>query len=135
LGFEGNIFQAIINRNGFSNDGVGRVQQRVKAARDEWNDNLAMFGVNIGKNMLCDEAKLDYEIGVNYFAAYSDYVVINVSSPNTPGLRALQKKSDLQNLLTFVKHAVDVMELDPRPKMLLKIAPDLTESEKKDIAQ
>ncbi|VDO48386.1 unnamed protein product [Haemonchus placei] len=127
--------EALINRYGFNNDGVGRVQQRVKAARDDWNDNLAMFGVNLGKNKLCDEARLDYEIGVNYFAAYSDYVVINVSSPNTPGLRSIQKKSDLQNLLAYVKHAIDVMELNVRPKVLLKIAPDLTECEKKDIAQ
>ncbi|KAK6052997.1 dihydroorotate oxidase [Cooperia oncophora] len=127
--------EGIINRCGSNSDGVGRVQQRVKAARDEWNDNLAMLGVNIGKNMLCDEAKLDFEIGVNYFAAYSDYVVINVSSPSTPNLRSMQKKSGLQNLLTYVKHAIDVMELNPRPKLLLKIAPDLTESEKKDIAQ
>ncbi|VDO83144.1 unnamed protein product [Heligmosomoides polygyrus] len=127
--------EGIINRYGFNNDGVGRVQQRVKAARAVWNDNLAMFGVNIGKNKLCDEARLDYEIGVTYFAAYSDYIVINVSSPNTPGLRAIQKKSDLQKLLAFIKQSVDVMELDSRPRVLLKIAPDLTENEKKDIAQ
>lgn len=44
------------------------------------------------------EFRLDYEIGVTYFAAYSDYIVINVSSPNTPGLRAIQKKSDLQKV-------------------------------------
>ncbi|WKX90703.1 hypothetical protein Q1695_009504 [Nippostrongylus brasiliensis] len=127
--------EAIINRYGFNNDGVGRVQQRVKAARVNWTDGLAMLGVNIGKNQLCDEAKLDYEIGVTYFAAYSDYIVINVSSPNTSGLRALQKQSELKKLLAYVKQTLDVMKLDCRPKVLLKIAPDLTEREKKDIAE
>lgn len=53
-----------------------------------------MFGVNIGKNKLCDEARLDYEIGVTYFAAYSDYIVINVSSLTLP-VYGLYKRSQI----------------------------------------
>uniref|UniRef100_A0A1I7XGV1 Dihydroorotate dehydrogenase (quinone), mitochondrial n=1 Tax=Heterorhabditis bacteriophora TaxID=37862 RepID=A0A1I7XGV1_HETBA len=127
--------KGVINRYGFNSDGVGRVQQRVKGARSQWNDELVMFGVNLGKNKLTDDAKLDYEVGVNYFAPFCDYLVVNISSPNTPGLRTMQKKADLQKLMAYVKHSVDLLELENRPKVFLKIAPDLIDSEKKDIAR
>lgn len=124
--------EALINRYGFNNSGVGTVYSRVKKA---FNVNSSVpLGVNLGKNKESEDANLDYEIGVNYFGAYSDYLVINVSSPNTPGLRTLQKKSDLQNLLSVVKKAVDRVG-ERKPKLLLKISPDLTESEKNDIAK
>ncbi|EPB78871.1 dihydroorotate oxidase [Ancylostoma ceylanicum] len=127
--------EGIISRYGFNNDGVGKVQKRVREARTEWMDDFAMFGVNIANNRLTDDAKLDYEIGVNYFAAYSDYIVINVSSPESLNLLSAQKKCELQKLLVYVKHTVDLMKLQSRPKVLLKIPPDLGENEKKDIAQ
>lgn len=124
--------EAIINRYGFNNSGVGTVYSRVKKAFDV--NSSVPLGVNLGKNKESEDANLDYEIGVNYFGAYSDYLVVNVSSPNTPGLRTLQRKSDLQNLLSIVKKAIDRVS-ERKPKLLLKIAPDLTESEKKDIAK
>ncbi|VDM69213.1 unnamed protein product, partial [Strongylus vulgaris] len=80
-------------------------------------------------------ARVDYEIGINCFAPYSDYLVLNISSPNTPGLRSMQRKSDLEKLLLHTKYVLDQMKLDSPPKVLLKIAPDLIESEKKDIAK
>ncbi|KHJ83374.1 dihydroorotate oxidase [Oesophagostomum dentatum] len=148
--------EAIINRYGFNSDGANKVLKRVKAARAHWKDNFAAFGVNLGKNKSAGDAKLvefpyvfqtaycfpcfryfrvDYEIGLNYFAPYCDYLVLNISSPNTPGLRSMQKKSDLESLLLHTKYVVDAMKLESRPKLLLKIAPDLIESEKKDIAK
>ncbi|CAB3407439.1 unnamed protein product [Caenorhabditis bovis] len=128
--------EGVINRYGFNSDGVGKVHQRVKAARDYWDPaTFAFFGVNLGKNKLTDDAKLDYEIGVNYFAPHCDYLVLNVSSPNTPGLRSMQKRSDLEKLLAYVKKSLDMHELEKRPQVFLKIAPDLIESEMMDIAQ
>ncbi|KAK6730088.1 hypothetical protein RB195_006878 [Necator americanus] len=127
--------EGIISRSGFNNDGVGKVQQRVKEARSDWMDDFAMFGVNLGNNMLTDDAKIDYEIGVNYFATYSDYIVLNISTPNSLNLRSLLKKCELHKLLMYVKRTIDVMALESRPKVLLKIPPDLTEEEKKNIAK
>ncbi|CAO4360833.1 unnamed protein product [Caenorhabditis nigoni] len=128
--------EGVINRYGFNSDGVGRVHQRVRSARDAWvPEQYAYFGVNLGKNKLTEDAKLDYEIGVNYFAPHCDYLVLNVSSPNTPGLRSMQKKSDLEKLLAYVKESLDMHKLEKRPQVFLKIAPDLIESEMKDIAQ
>ncbi|CAJ0961463.1 unnamed protein product, partial [Mesorhabditis belari] len=130
--------KATINRYGFNSDGVGRVQQRVKAARGTpWSPEMAIFGVNLGKNKLTDEenTKLDYEVGVNYFAGFSDYLVVNVSSPNTPGLRSMQGRKQLEQLLSYVKRAVEMHKLEKPPRIFLKIAPDLVEAELKDIAK
>ncbi|GMT31146.1 hypothetical protein PFISCL1PPCAC_22443, partial [Pristionchus fissidentatus] len=77
---------------------------------------------------------LDYEMGVTYLGPYADYIVVNVSSPNTPGLRSMQSKKELQMLLKTVKQAVDRLSVDQKPALVLKIAPDLVESEMKDIA-
>ncbi|KIH44579.1 dihydroorotate oxidase [Ancylostoma duodenale] len=135
--------EGIINRYGFNSEGGTKVLKRVKTARANWKENFAMFGVNLGKNKASGDAKVDYEIGINSFAPYCDYLVINVSSPNTPGLRSLQNKTDLENVLTTMivqlllhaKYVLDARKLESRPKVLLKISPDLTDSEKQDIAQ
>ncbi|GMT00849.1 hypothetical protein PENTCL1PPCAC_23023 [Pristionchus entomophagus] len=126
--------EGIINRYGFNSIGCGTVQRKVKSARENWSEESALFGVNLGKNKLSEDAKIDYEIGVNYLGPYADYIVINVSSPNTPGLRSMQSKKELQSLLKTVKHAVDILNVDEKPALVLKIAPDLVESEMKDIA-
>ncbi|XGW03614.1 hypothetical protein V3C99_015081 [Haemonchus contortus] len=127
--------EGIINRCGFNSDGANKVSKRLKAALARRSGNSAVIGVNLGKNKFTEEPKVDYEVGVSHFAPISDYLVVNVSSPNTPGLRSLQKKADLQNLLAHVKYVLDAMKLDRRPKVLLKIAPDLAPAEKRDIAQ
>ena len=75
---------------------------------------MAIFGINLGKNKLTEDAKyvffplfiisrLDYEIGVTYFGPHCDYLVINISSPNTPGLRSMQKKADLEKVTVAKK--------------------------------
>ncbi|KAK6042197.1 dihydroorotate oxidase, partial [Cooperia oncophora] len=127
--------EGIINRYGFNSDGANKVSKRVKAAKARRSANAAPVGVNLGKNKFAEDPKVDYEVGVNHFAPICDYLVVNVSSPNTPGLRSMQKRADLQSLLAHVKYIVDANRLEKRPKVLLKIAPDLELSEKKDIAQ
>ena len=87
----------------------------------------------MGKNKLSENAAEDYVRGVKTFGGVADYLVINISSPNTPGLRSLQKKDELENLVGQVIRARNDLKLDKLPPLLLKIAPDLTEGEKKDI--
>ena len=112
---------ALINRMGFNNDGVEAVAARLKKVRAR-GGNLPIIGVNIGKNKATpqDQAGDDYAACTTALARYADYLVVNVSSPNTPGLRGLQERSFLQPILTTVlKHAGDT-------PVLVKIAPDLS---------
>jgi dihydroorotate dehydrogenase len=92
--------------------------------------------VNLGKNKTTpeDDAVEDYVEGVRALGRRADYLVVNVSSPNTPGLRNLQSKRHLTRLLTRVLRARDALPDGHRPPVLLKIAPDLTEDDVKQIA-
>ncbi|CAD5226121.1 unnamed protein product [Bursaphelenchus okinawaensis] len=132
--------KALINRYGFNSKGVGYVSDKVKAVyKGDDQDvfrNRVPVGVNLGKNKDTEFAALDYEIGADYFANFCDYLVINVSSPNTPGLRALQSKTEIENILSTFNQAVDRMtqEKGKRPKVLLKITSDLNLFDRRDIA-
>lgn len=119
--------QAIINRMGFNNGGVLDAVERLKK-----NEGV-LIGGNIGKNKNTpnDEAVLDYEICFETLYDYVDYFVVNVSSPNTPNLRALQDKEPLQNLLQMLQQKNN-LKIKPKP-ILLKIAPDLTDEQLLDI--
>jgi len=123
--------RAIINRMGFNNDGADAVAKRLANRR---RGPSGCLGVNLGKNKDTEEALDDYRAGIEKLAPFADYVVVNVSSPNTPGLRALQGREPLARLLSGVRSALDGLSLDPRPPLLLKVAPDLTEEDKRDIA-
>ena len=92
--------------------------------------------MNLGKNKTTpeDDAVEDYVEGVRALGRRADYLVVNVSSPNTPGLRNLQSKRHLTRLLTRVLRARDALPDGHRPPVLLKIAPDLTEDDVKQIA-
>jgi dihydroorotate dehydrogenase len=136
--------QALINRMGFNNDGVDVVAKRLKKWRGK-NDRCQMsgdrkkllssinnqslpliIGGNIGKNKITpnEEAWKDYEICFRTLHPYVDFFVVNVSSPNTPGLRELQEKDSLRKILT---HLQQMNQSFPQQKpILLKIAPDLT---------
>ncbi|KAI6190669.1 Dihydroorotate dehydrogenase [Aphelenchoides bicaudatus] len=120
---------------GFNSDGVGIVSERVK--KNHVPGVGVPLGVNLGKNAITESAALDYEIGCNYFANHCEYLVINVSSPNTKGLRALQSKDELVKLLETAHRGLDriVQDKKPRPKVLVKITADLSPNEKRDIAQ
>lgn len=120
---------ALINRMGFNNEGVDALVERLK--KDRPADII--IGGNIGKNKVTpnEEASKDYEICFEKLFPYVDYFVVNVSSPNTPDLRALQEKEPLQKLLGRLQ---EMNEQNERTKpILLKIAPDLNESQLDDI--
>ncbi len=121
--------EAIINRMGFNNGGVDEAVKRLK------NNNGVLIGGNIGKNKLTsnEEAVADYEICFDALYDYVDYFVVNVSSPNTPNLRALQDKEPLQQLLQTLQNKNNLKE-KPKP-ILLKIAPDLTNEQLLDIIE
>jgi dihydroorotate dehydrogenase len=124
--------QAIINRMGFNNAGVAGA---VKALKKQHN---VLIGGNIGKNKITpnDQATEDYIICTQALWPHVDYFVVNVSSPNTPGLRELQEKAPLTALLKALKaeNAVLATKYAQKPKpFLLKIAPDLTEHQLLDI--
>jgi len=120
--------EAIVNRMGFNNEGLDVVAGRL-AARGPGRRGI--LGANLGKNKDSADAAADYVLGVKALAPLADYLVVNVSSPNTPGLRALQGRAALAAVLAAVGDA----RAGSRPPLLLKIAPDLTEADKADIAE
>ncbi len=121
--------EAVINRMGFNNDGLAAARARL--ARRSSGAARGIVGANLGKNKDSADAAADYAAGVAALAPLADYLVINVSSPNTAGLRALQGRAALETLLAAVRGA----RSGERPPLLLKIAPDLSEADKQDIAQ
>ncbi|MDC0201942.1 quinone-dependent dihydroorotate dehydrogenase, partial [Flavobacteriales bacterium] len=120
----------IINRMGFNNCGVEDAIIRLKKSKSD-----IIIGGNIGKNKLTpnDNATDDYIISFNSLFDYVDYFVVNVSSPNTPGLRDLQEKEPLTNLLNSLQEINNNKE--KRKAILLKIAPDLNDGQLDDIIQ
>jgi len=119
---------AIINRMGFNNDGVAAVVERLKHKKTH-----IIIGGNIGKNKVTpnEDAVNDYVYSFNAMFDVVDYFVVNVSSPNTPNLRDLQEKEPLTNLLNTLQHENSLKQ--KRKPILLKIAPDLTDSQLLDI--
>jgi dihydroorotate dehydrogenase len=121
--------EALINRMGFNNHGVIEAAKKLKNRKDP----KLIIGGNIGKNKLTpnEEAVNDYVIGFNELFDVVDYFVVNVSSPNTPNLRELQEKEPLTNLLNTLQQ-LNLKKTKPKP-ILLKIAPDLTNTQLDDI--
>lgn len=129
--------EAVINRYGFNSHGHAVVQHRLearKAIQAELTKAGLPLGINLGKNKTSSDAAADYVVGVRQLGPLADYIVVNVSSPNTPGLRDLQGKEELRHLLAKVMQERDVLKSDHRPAVLVKIAPDLTLQDKQDIA-
>uniref|UniRef100_A0A671TQN6 Dihydroorotate dehydrogenase (quinone), mitochondrial n=1 Tax=Sparus aurata TaxID=8175 RepID=A0A671TQN6_SPAAU len=129
--------QAIINRYGFNSCGLLDAQQRLKARegiQEQQSKAGLPLGINLGKNKLSQDAGADYLEGVRVLGPLADYLVVNVSSPNTPGLRDLQGKAELHQLLQTVLKARDALQGESKPPVLVKIAPDLTAQDKQDIA-
>lgn len=114
--------EAVINRFGFNNQGHAAVEERL-AARDA---PLGIVGVNVGANRDSSDPLADYVLGVRRFSRYANYISINVSSPNTPGLRALQHEDHLPRLLEGIAAARKEVE---GPPIFLKVAPDLSPRE------
>jgi len=123
--------EGVINRYGFNSDGHQAVHERIKMLRDD-SKIKTVLGINLGKNKSSLDAIGDYVLGVQKFGELADYLVINVSSPNTPGLRSLQGKEELSSLIQEVIRNRD--KHCPGVPLLVKIAPDLTSNDKEDIA-
>jgi dihydroorotate dehydrogenase len=122
---------ALINRMGFNNEGVEALVTRLRKRKN----HKVIIGGNIGKNKVTpnENALDDYRICLQALHPHVDYFVVNVSSPNTPNLRELQEKEPLKALLSALKEDNDSFP-KPRP-ILLKIAPDLTDSQLDDIIE
>lgn len=125
---------AVINRLGFNNEGLEPFAQRLERRLSGGRKAPGIVGANLGKNKDTVEAADDYVLGVTRVASLVDYLVVNVSSPNTPGLRTLQGREPLRTLLGRVLDARSACRLAKAPPVLLKIAPDLTDEDKADIA-
>ncbi len=122
--------QALINRMGFNNEGADAAMQRLKGKKSN-----IIVGGNIGKNKVTpnENALNDYALCFEVLFPYVDYFVLNISSPNTPGLRELQDKEPLRKLLMHVKQ-LSASKAAYKP-LLLKIAPDLVDSQLDDIIE
>ncbi|CAN1296834.1 Dihydroorotate dehydrogenase (quinone), mitochondrial [Linum perenne] len=147
---------AIINRCGFNSEGIVAVAKRLGAQHGKRklaetsstappsSDDVkqggkagpGILGVNLGKNKTSEDAASDYVQGVHTLSQYADYLVINVSSPNTPGLRTLQGRKQLKDLVKKIQAARDEMQWGEEgpPPLLVKIAPDLSKEDLEDIA-
>ncbi|PTL54897.1 quinone-dependent dihydroorotate dehydrogenase [Paraconexibacter algicola] len=117
--------RALVNRMGFNNRGAAVAEGRLRARRRTG----AVVGVNLGKTKLATDAVADYVASARRLAPLADYVVLNVSSPNTPGLRDLQAVAQLGELVRAVRPV-----LDGRP-LLVKIAPDLSDEDVDAVAE
>ncbi len=122
--------EAIINRMGFNNDGLEAMKQRLAVRTSK-----VIVGGNLGKNKITpnDQAEEDYCLGFEALYDVVDYFVVNVSSPNTPNLRALQEKEPLQQLLNRLQ-GLNAAKPVQKP-ILLKIAPDLTNEQLDDVIE
>lgn len=125
--------KALINRMGFNNDGADAIANRLAAWRTKNPKSTLIVGGNIGKNKITanEDAWKDYQICFEKLFDVVDYFVVNVSSPNTPGLRALQDKDALHTILSNLQK-INATKNSPKP-LLLKIAPDLTDAQLDDI--
>jgi dihydroorotate dehydrogenase len=120
--------RALVNRMGFNNHGAAALSARLRALRARPGFK-PVIGVNIGKTKVVpeEEAVADYVTSARLVADVADYVVVNVSSPNTPGLRNLQAADKLRPILTGVRAALDQASPRRRVPLLVKIAPDLAD--------
>ena len=124
--------KAIINRLGFNSRGVKAFAERLKRrARSR-----GIVGANVGKNRDTVDGAADYVIGIERLAALADYLVVNISSPNTPGLRALQARKPIEDLLTRALAARNkAIPAGARAPLLVKVGPDLDAGEMRDVAE
>jgi len=127
--------EGVINRLGFNSGGLEPYLARVKARKAKGAKGI--FGANVGKNRDTQDGAADYAIGIAAVANYADYLVCNISSPNTPGLRSLQGREQLKDLLTRVlaARATAIQPGGKVPPLFAKVGPDLDLLAIEDIAQ
>lgn len=127
--------RAVINRLGFNGDGLEIVRRRLAQRRERRGIGIGPVGANIGRNRVTEDEIEDYVQGVRALAPLVDYLVVNISSPNTPGLRELQRKNTIERLIERLLPARAESVPNNPPPLLIKISPDLTDQECSDIAQ
>lgn len=123
--------RAVINRMGFNNDGLALVAQRLEQRRNRHSASQGVVGVNLGANKDSADRPGDYATSYELLAPLVDFAVVNVSSPNTPGLRNLQGREELSALLTRLQP----LHRRLKTPLLVKIAPDLADEDIEAIAQ
>ena len=123
--------EAVINRFGFNSHGIAPFARNLARRRSR----AGIVGANVGKNRDTTDGAADYIAGIEVVGALADYLVINISSPNTPGLRALQARAQIEELLARVQEFRRRGTAGLRPPLLVKVGPDLDENEVRDIAQ
>ena len=119
--------EAVINRNGFNNDGLEVIKHRIASFRKSLKSSSIKLGINIGPNKNSVDRIKDYNKLVNELSKYADYLAINISSPNTPNLRELQLHTNFKNLIISIKK--EIRKQINKPPILVKISPDLSEKE------
>ncbi len=117
--------QAVINRYGFNNEGAEQAKKRLSAWRQSASSRQGILGINIGANKDSIDRIADYAETSAILSPYADYMTVNVSSPNTPGLRDMQTPSILADIMTAVKTGCDRPDLP----ILIKLSPDMNESD------
>jgi len=125
--------EAVINRFGFNSVGIDVVRGRLAAFRVQDPRRAAIVGVNLARNKDTADPAADFVAGVRAFAPLADFLTINVSSPNTPGLRAMQNRGEMATLLRRVAEAMP--DSGPGPVLLVKVAPDLDTAGCADVAE
>ena len=123
--------QGVINRNGFNSEGLEAYRQRF-ARRPK---GRGLVGANLGKNKDSTDEVADYVAGIEATAPLADYLVINVSSPNTPGLRDLQGRQAMERLIRACQEARERVAASTKPPLLVKLAPDLDDAGLADAAE
>jgi dihydroorotate dehydrogenase len=123
--------EAVINRFGFNSRGLAPFVDRLARRRAR----PGIVGANVGKNRDTADAAADYVAGIEAVGDLADYLVVNISSPNTPGLRALQARAQIRELLARVQDFRRSRTRGRRPPLLVKVGPDLDEGETRDIAE
>ena len=128
--------RGVINRLGFNSGGVDAFVERLKQRRARPH-HAGIVGANVGKNKATEDGAADYAIGIEKVAPFADYLVCNISSPNTPGLRALQARAPIEDLLTraLAARARALPNATNLPPLVVKIAPDLSDEEMRDVAE
>ncbi|HET8717672.1 MAG TPA: quinone-dependent dihydroorotate dehydrogenase [Nocardioidaceae bacterium] len=135
--------RAVVNRMGFNNHGAEAVARRLQARHERRTRSAGppvVLGVNIGKTKVVPEGDqeavlADYALSTRLLAPWADYLVVNVSSPNTPGLRDLQTVERLEPLLRRVRAEADAASAERRVPLLVKIAPDLDDDAVQSVAE
>jgi dihydroorotate dehydrogenase len=125
--------EAVINRYGFNSDGLDLVVRRAAARQGRGRGGIV--GINVGKNKDTADEVADFVTGIRAVAPFADYLVINVSSPNTPGLRDLQARASMERLVQAALAARTEAATGRIPPLLIKLAPDLDDAGLSDVAE